>query len=67
MSQVISMTSKRVISRFILITLITSMLFGCATTYHGDGIVIDKQKAYTKNHLKNGLKKGSSSAIAGGS
>jgi len=57
---------KSLIKNLAIMTLITSMLFGCATTYHGDGIVIDKQKVYTQNHLKNGLKKGSSAAIAGG-
>lgn len=34
---------RRLMRGFILIVLIGSLLFGCATTYHGDGVVIEKQ------------------------
>jgi hypothetical protein len=48
-------TQRKLVTHFILITVITSMLFSCVTTYHGDGVVIEKRKYYTQNHFKKGL------------
>jgi hypothetical protein len=49
-----------------IITLTFSMLFGCATTYHGDGIIVSEQKIGKKNHLKEGAKAGVRGATVGG-
>ena len=43
-----------------------SMTLGCATTYHGDGIIVSEQKIGNKNHLKAGKKAGARGAMVGG-
>jgi len=53
-------------SRLTILTLIFTMLLGCATTYHGDGIIIKEQKIGKKKHLKEGKKAGTRGAIVGG-
>lgn len=59
------------LTRFILFCLLVSMLFGCAATYHGDGIVISEQKINNSvqipSHIKQGAKIGGTvGAISGG-
>ncbi len=46
----IFLTLKNITKQFILITLMSSLLFGCAT-YHGDGIVV-KKEIYNFSHKK---------------
>ncbi len=52
--------------RFILITLMSALLFACATTYHGDGIVIEKHYMGKKDHFKPAQKAGIRSGAVGG-
>jgi hypothetical protein len=60
------MFSYKKITRTTILILMFSMTLGCATTYHGDGIIISEQKIGNKNHFKAGKKAGTRGAMAGG-
>ncbi len=53
-------------TRFFMIVLMSSLLFGCATTYHGDGVVIKQQKIGKKDHFKPAKKAGVRSGLVAG-
>lgn len=57
---------RRLMRGVILIVFIGSLLFGCATTYHGDGVVIEKQKVGKKDHFKPAKKAGVRSGVVAG-
>ncbi len=56
---------NKIIYHISVIVLVFPFLLGCATTYHGDAMVIETHKTGKKNHLKTAKKTGTIGGVVG--